>query len=58
MAKHCQHFLKAQVNNVPHSEVNLELDTLPNVEVMQHFLKKHYSRNTYNFKIIIKCYPE
>lgn len=50
MAKHCQHFLKAQVNNVPHSEVNLELDTLPNVEVMQHFLKKHYSRNTYNFK--------
>ena len=38
--KICQKFLKAQINNVPHSEVNLELDTLQNVEVMQHFLKR------------------
>ena len=40
MTKSCQKFLKAQVNNVPYSEVNLELDTLQNVEVMQHFLKR------------------
>ena len=36
MTKYCQKFLKAQVNNMSHSEVTLELDTLQNVEVMQH----------------------